>query len=488
MRFEEYRRYDALGLAELVTSGQVTALELLECALARAKAVAPRLNPIVHWFEDEARQRAATPLQGPFAGVPFLLKDAGQDLAGHPTSQGSRAFQAHRAPISSTYAERAHAAGLISFGKTNTPELAFKGITEPEAFGPTRNPWAPTRTPGGSSGGAAAAVASGIVPMAGANDGGGSIRIPAAYCGLFGLRPSRGRVPAGPRDGEVWDGASSEHVITRSVRDSAAMLDALSGPDCGAPFVIAPPERSFREELERAPEPLTIAYSLRSPLDRPVHPECKAALESTLRLLEELGHRVEEAEPRVDGKELAITYLKLYFAVAAATVERLDDKRFELETRLLAMLGRSMSSGEYFAARQRWNTYSRALGEFFQRYDLYLTPTVADLPARIGELALPASQRLALRALLRLRAGRLLWSSGMIEQIAMDSLARTPFTQLANLTGTPAMSVPLYWTADGMPLGSQFIGPFGSEGLLLRLAAQLERARPWLDRVPPEEA
>lgn len=484
MTFDEYRSHDALGLAALVGNGETTADELLECALHRVETTRSTINAVNRMLTDRARSRLQPPLTGAFAGVPFLVKDVVQDIQGEPTTMGSRAFVDHRADEDSSYVRRADAAGLVIFGKTNTPELALKGITENATFGATRNPWATGHTPGGSSGGAAAAAAAGIVPMAGANDGGGSIRIPAAYCGLFGLRPGRGRVPVGPAQAEVWEGASSDHVLTRSVRDSAAMLDALAGPDTGAPFHIAPSARPFMQELEQAPAPLRIALCTHSPIGGPVDADCRAAAEDTARLLEELGHHVEEAEPPLDGMALARCYMTLYFGQVAAATARGRDGDFELDTRALAMLGRALSSGEYVTAHQQWNAFGRVLGAFFNDFDLYLTPTVAARPAAIGELDAPAGERLGLRVLSALRAGRLLLKSGMVEKMAFKALERTPFTQLANLTGTPAMSVPLYWTDDNLPLGSQFMAPVGGEGLLLRLAAQLERARPWWHRVP----
>ena len=485
MTFDDYRNHDALGLAALVRNGDTTADELLECALDRAETTRATINAVNRVLTDRARSRLQSPLTGAFAGVPFLVKDVVQDIQGEPTTMGSRAFLDHRADHDSSYVRRVDAAGLVTFGKTNTPELALKGITENATFGATCNPWATGRTPGGSSGGAAAAVAAGIVPMAGGNDGGGSIRIPAAYCGLFGLRPGRGRVPVGPSLAEVWEGASSDHVLTRSVRDSAAMLDALAGPDTGAPFHIAPPTRPFVQELEQDPQPLRIALCTRSPIGAAVDADCRAAAEDAGRLLEDLGHRVEEAEPPLDGTALAQCYMTLYFGQVAALTARGRDQDFELDTRALAMLGRALSSGEYVAAHQQWNTFGRALGAFFSDYDLSLTPTVAARPAAIGEHDTPAGERLGIRVLSTLRAGRLLLKSGIVEKMAFKALERTPFTQLANLTGVPAMSVPLYWSTDRLPVGVQFTAAFGQEALLLSLAGALERARPWWHRTPP---
>lgn len=488
MKFEEYRQHDALGLAELVARGETSAAELLQCAQARAAEINPALNAIVIPMAEIAQKRAQATLSGPFAGVPFLIKDIAQDYAGVPTTAGSRALRDYRPDRHSSYVQRALDSGLVIFGKTNTPEFALKGTTEPAYWGATRNPWDKTRTPGGSSGGAAAAVAAGIVPMAGASDGGGSIRIPASHCGLFGLRPSRGRVPSGPHFAEFWHGASSEHVLTRSVRDSAAMLDALQGPDTGAPFRIRPPERPYREEITREPGRLRIAYSTRSPLGLGVDADCVRAVENSIALLRRLGHEVEEAEPVVDGRALAEAFLTMYMGQTAANMaeaQRLTgaaESDFELDTRALASLGRALSAGEYTRSLFRWNDFARAVGEFFNRYDLYLTPTVATVPALIGEQDTPLWQQLALRPALPL--GKLLLKSGQVQKNAYNNLWRVPFTQLSNLSGTPSMSVPLHWTAAGLPVGVQFMAPSGEEARLLRLAAQLEQEQPWFGRVP----
>lgn len=490
MKFDEYRQQDAVGLAALVARGEVSASELLACAMQRAADVNPDLNAIVIPMHEIAQNRAATTLAGPLAGVPFLIKDIAQDYAGVPTTSGSRALRNYVPPTHAEYVVRALAAGLVVFGKTNTPEFALKGTTEPAYWGPTRNPWNRLHTSGGSSGGASAAVAAGIVPMAGASDGGGSIRIPASCCGLFGLRPSRGRVPAGPRHAEFWNGASSEHVITRSVRDSAAMLDVLQGPDIGAPFQIRPPARPYREEVEREPGRLRIGFSTVSPLGLAVDPECVAAVEACVSLLRGLGHEVEEAAPDIDGHLLAECFLTMYMGQTAANLELArqlsgaNEEEFELDTRALALLGRSLSAGDFQRSLFRWNDFSRSVGQYFRRYDLYLTPTMAMPPARIGEQDTPAWQQAALRPLLSLGLGKLLLMSGQVEKMAVEILSRVPFTQLSNLTGTPSMSVPLHWTPEGLPVGVQFMAPVGDEATLFRLAGQLEKVRPWFARVP----
>ncbi|MFC5525628.1 amidase [Rhodanobacter ginsengisoli] len=495
--FKEYLRHDATGLATLIAGGEISAGEALEAALARMAEVNPRLAAICIPMEAIARQRAQAPLRGPFAGVPFLLKDIAQDYAGVPSTSGSRALRDWVPRQHAEIVQRFLDAGLVVFGKTATPEFALKAETAPQLWEqPTRNPWDLARTPGGSSGGAAAAVAAGIVPVAGASDGGGSIRIPAAYCGLFGLRPSRGRVPSGPDYGEFWDGASSQHVLTRSVRDSARMLDAIAGADAGAPFAIGLPERAYAEEIQRPPGKLRIGFSTESPLGTPVHPECVQAVMHAARLLTDLGHAVEPARPQIDGHALARSFIGMYFGQTAASVARArrltgaGARAFELETRILALLGRSLSAGDYVDERLRWNDYARALGRFHQTYDLYLTPTTAQPPNRIGELATPPLQQAAAKVVLALHAGRLLLKSGMVDTLVTTSLQRVPFTQLSNLTGTPSMSVPLHRApaeAGGaqLPYGVQFVARFGEEATLLRLAAQLEQARPWGGFRPP---
>lgn len=476
---KDYAQYDATGLAGLVQSRQVSAAELLKAAIERADAVEPKLNAIVQRLDALGRSTAGGALTGPFAGVPFLLKDYGQELDGVPSICGSAALKNHPAHGDSSYTARCKAAGLVIFGRTATPEFALKGITEPEAFGPTRNPINPAHTPGGSSGGAAAVVAAGIVPMAGASDGGGSIRIPAAYCGLFGLRPSRGRVPYGPHHAEGWEGASSEHVLTRSVRDSAAMLDVLAGAATGDPFTIAPPAASFAELVRRAPGRLRIGFSTRSPIGTTVDDEVREAVLRTARQLEALGHQVEEAEPKLDGLALAKSFFTMYLGQVAANMRKCRalgavENDFELDTRALGLLGEAMSAGEYVSERRKWNDYARALGEYFTRFDLYLLPTTAFTAPRIGQLATPALQRAAIRPILALGLGKALLKSGQVDKMVRDNLKITPFTQLSNLTGTPSMSCPLAMSREGLPIGVQFVAPFGEEGRLLALASQLE--------------
>jgi amidase len=493
MKTSEYLQRDAVALAALVRRGETSAQELLELALRQSALTQPRTNAICRLMEDEARAQAKQQPAGLFGGVPFLIKDCAQDYAGLPTTFGSRSMAGHAAPEHAHVVRRYLDAGLVIFGKTNLPEFALKGVTDSILFGRAQNPWDFSRTPGGSSGGAAAAVASGVVPMAAGNDGGGSIRIPAAYCGLFGLKPSRGRISSGAAEGEIWYGASSEGVISRSVRDTAAALDLLAGGQPGDPFVIARPSAPYAEAMQRDPPRLRIGFSAASPIGTHVHGEAVAAVKDAAKLLASLGHEVEEATPEIDGAALAKSFLHIYFGQVAALVAQAKATGakaadFELLTRVLATLGGAVSAGVLTAQLRKWNEFARTLSRFHARYDLLLTPTVAQPAIVHGEGDPSAAEQAMLNVLDRIgllgllaRMGVL---DGMIDKIARDSLQYVPFTQLANLTGTPAMSVPLHWTAEGLPLGVQFVARFGEEHLLLQLARQLEAARPWFSRLP----
>ena len=490
MDHEQYREHDAVALAELVRGGQVGAGELLEAALARAESVNGRINAISEPMPGAGRDLAAAAPSGPLSGVPFLLKDLGHEWAGSTCNYGSRALRGSRNTETGEVVRRWLDAGLVVFGRTNAPELGIKPVTEPAAFGPTRNPWDLARTAGGSSGGAAAAVASGIVPMAGASDGGGSIRIPAACCGLFGLKPGRGLVPAGPAQSESFYGAALDGILSRSVRDGAAGLDALVGHDPAGPYPSARPERSFTSEVERDPRPLRIGFSASSALGDP-HPEAVAAMTGAAELLESLGHHVEQVPMPADLDGLAIDFLQAWSVKVAAQIDQARSARgarpreFELDTRLLAAGGRAVRGPEHVVTVERWHEHTRRLAAFHAEYDLLLTPSLAAPPVRVGELETPLAKRAAGRAVLALRMGKLLRTTGLVDDVARENLKHVPYTQLANLTGRPAMSVPLHWTAGGLPLGVQFVGPLAGEGTLFSLAAQLERARPWADRRPP---
>ncbi len=491
MRFEEYRRHDALGLAALVASKEVSAAELLETALARAETVNPSLNAIVTPMTEIARERAKQPLTGPFAGVPFLIKDLFQDYAGVPATHGCKALKnANYTPNrNSEIVNRWLNSGAVIFGRTHSAEFGSKAVTETDAWGITRNPWNLERTPGGSSGGSAAAVAAGIVPMAGANDGGGSIRIPAATTGLFGLKPGRGRTPWGPTYSEYMHGGAMTHVISRSVRDSAAMLDATHGPEQGSTCHLAPPDRPYLEEVARTPAKLRIGFTVKSPIGTEVHPEAIRAVREAAQLLESLGHTVEEAEPQFDGLRMAIDYATMWVSQCAASVDEVrrltgcGRSGFENDMVITAALGRSVPGTKYVDSYRRMSVYGNSLAEFHRTYDLFLTPTLAHPPIRIGQLNWPLAKRIALNITAELGLSGLAFRFAERELIA--DLFWMPHTPLANVTGLPAMSVPLHWTEDGLPMGVQFIGPPSSEGLLFQVAGQLEQVKPWFDRVPP---
>ncbi len=510
MTHDEYVARDATGLAALVRAREVTPEELLDLALARVRKLDPTLNAVVRLMEDDARAAARETARrlaaesagasgdrggsrgGVLVGVPFLAKDLVSTYAGHPTSAGSRYLADLPAARDSELAIRVKAAGLSVFGKTNLPEWGLLPTTEPRFFGPTRNPWDTGRTPGGSSGGAGAAVAAGIVPMAGGGDGGGSMRIPASCCGLFGLKPTRGRTPTGPDRGQLWRGATVEHVLTRSVRDSAAMLDATHGPDPGAPYEIPPPARPFGDEVDADPGRLRIAWTTKPCVPVDVDPECVAAVHEAVALLRELGHEPIEAELPVDGPTFSRNFLTVVSGELGAEIEAAEarigrpPRRGELEpaTRALALLAGALSAREFASALQGLELTGRAIGRFFVDYDLVLTPTLSTPPPPLGTLGTSASEDRLLRLLGLFGSGRLIRLARVIDQAAESALDFTPFTPIFNVTGHPAMSVPLHWTPSELPVGVHIVARFAREDVLFRVAGQLERARPWFDRLP----
>jgi amidase len=490
--FAEYVRHDALGLADLVRRGEVAPSELVEVAIARIEQVNGRINAVVQRSFDRARRAATGALgDGPFRGVPFLLKDLYVFEEGLATTHGCRYFASAVSDHDSELVLRHRRAGLVVLGKTATPELGIVPYTETHLFGATRNPWNLELTCGGSSGGSAAAVAAGIVPLAHGSDGGGSLRIPASCCGLFGLKPSRGRTPFGPDFAEGWHGISEEHCLTRSVRDSAALLDATAGPDLGAPYAAPPPERPWLEEVGREPGKLRIGFTARSLLGNKVDAECVAAVQAAVKLCGRLGHEVEEAAPVVDKRGARQAFLVIASAETAAAIDeasrvlrkKLSPKEFEPGTWFFAQAGRAHSAADLASAVHWRHAMGREVARWFERYDVLLTPTLARQPVRIGELA-PRPSELAVLAALRMarsrRAVRL-----ALRQLAERAFEFAAFTPIANLAGVPAMSVPLHWTAQGLPVGVQFVTRANGEALLFRVAAQLEQAAPWFDRRPP---
>ena len=491
---DDYSSFDALALAELVRTKQVTPLELVDSAIARIEALNPKLNAVVHRMYDRARAQAKLPLSDArFHGVPFMLKDLLSWYEGEPTTSGSRLYEGWIAPHDTEIVKRYRRAGVIVVGKTNTPEFGLTPFTEPELFGPSLNPWDTTRTTGGSSGGSAAAVSSGMVPWAGGGDGGGSIRIPASCCGIFGLKPTRGRTPAGPIIGELWQGAAIEHCLTRSVRDSAAMLDAIAGPDVGAPYWAPPQERPFLDEVSAAPGSLRIAFTSTPFLGHAVDPDCSAALADAVTLLTSLGHEVSEAEPPVNREEFNRAFLTVVCGEVHSDILEAKDRigraakpsDLEYTTWALSLLGGSISAGAFVKAEHYLRSTSRQVGQFFENYDVLVTPTLATPPFKTGALQPKPHERALLKTLGRLRAGSVLKLMGALEQTADQIFDAIPYTPLFNVTGQPAMSVPLYWNAANLPIGIHFVGRFGDEATLFRLAGQLEQARPWNSRRPP---
>ncbi len=491
MAIQGYDELDATALAERVRKKEVHPTELVEEAIARIEALNPKLNAVVHKMYDQARKAAGGPLpEGPFTGVPFLVKDLDGYLAGEPYAGGCKAMVGFIPDHDAELLARQKRTGVIIVGKTNTPELGLLGITEPALRGPTRNPWNPEHSPGGSSGGSAACVAARVVPMAHGGDGGGSIRIPASACGLFGIKPTRARNPIGPDIGEGWGGFVQQHVLTRSVRDSAAMLDATQGPEVGAPYMVTPPARPYLQEVGTPPGRLRIAFSTGSLFGKHVHADCVAAVRDAAKLCEELGHEVVEDAPRFNREELVRAYLVTVAANVAVQLREISNLMgkpvgptdVEPTTWALGQIGQMLSAVDMQEARNSIIRTSRLTATFHERYDLFLDATLAYPPVRIGELALKPAELAALTVLRKMPLKPVVMK--LFDQLAANSLERTPNTQLFNQSGQPAMSVPLYWNAAGLPIGVQFAARFGDEATLFRLAAQLEQARPWVGRKP----
>ncbi|WP_337172405.1 amidase [Gemmatimonas aurantiaca] len=497
----EYDQLDGLAMADLVHRREITPTELAEAALARMAARNPALNAIVRPLEAMAREmaqaleaalKASPDHHAPFVGVPMVIKDMLANIANVPTSFGNHRLQQIVAPDDSELVARYRRAGAVFIGKSNTPEFGLTPFTESEALGPAHNPWDTGKTTGGSSGGSGAAVAARIVPIGHGGDGGGSIRIPASCNGVFGLKPSRGRMPTGPVFGDSWRGFVQEHVLTISVRDSAAMLDATAGEDIGTPVACPRQERPYLDEVQRDPEPLRIAVTTTPFFGKDVHPDCIAALDDAATLLSSLGHHVERAEPVVNGAALARAFLTIVAGECRADIAwlgqqlgrrpRMDD--VEVSTWALGLVGRSLSAGDYASAARELQMAGRVVGRFHERYDLLLTPTLAAPPFTIGALQPTALERAALSVIGRFGLGNALRAAGMLDDIVDKVYAFMPYTALFNVTGQPAMSVPLYWNATGLPIGTQMVARFGDEATLFQVAGQLERARPWAARVP----
>jgi amidase len=449
----------ALEQARLVREREVTALELVEEYLGRIERLDPQLNAYVTLCADEARAAAQGRLDGPFAGVPMPIKDLVQ-TAGIRTTYSCKAYAEHVPTEDSALARRIRAAGFVVLGKSNTPEFGTIPVTESELNGICRNPWDTERTPGGSSGGAAAAVAAGLAPIAQASDGGGSIRIPASCCGIYGLKPSRGRTSPAPQ-GDAY-GLSVQGPVARTVADAAAYLDALAGPEPGDPFVAPAPERPFVDETGRPPGRLRVALVLEPPVDVPVDPACSAAAEDAAILLGELGHDVERVAPTWNAGALGELFAVVWQTIPSL-YPGLDTSQLEPLNAEFAARSDATSSADYVRAFVQLQGYGRRVAEFVAGYDVVLTPTLAQPPVPVGWIREPADP----------------W-----EQYER-ALAFTPFTAPVNVAGLPGATLPLAWTDDGLPIGVQLVASYGGEPVLLRLSAQLEQARPWADRRPP---
>ena len=494
MKFEEYRKLDATALSELIRKKELTATEILETAIARTEEVNGPINAVVTKLYDDARKAALAPLpDGPLAGVPFLIKDLDVELKGTKYTGGTRLLSNYTSTESSEVVNRMQKAGLLIFGKSNTPEFGLTPYTEGKLLGICRNPWNTEYTTGGSSGGAAAAVAAGILPMAFASDGGGSIRIPASCCGLFGIKPSRGRISNGPIAGELWEGAVSSGIVSRSVRDAAAYIDEVQGAVDGDPYVIQKPERPYSEEIKQPVGKLKIGYSYQMPkgFDFKIDEENIKAIGATVTLLRELGHEVNEVELPYDKTlhtELLYTMVMSHTSATVDHISRLRGRQatvneLEPNTWLLYKLGKTFTANDVVSASLKWNKVARAMGDFHRQYDLLLTPTLGTRPFKIGALQSSAAEESALKVLNSLGISTIVKYTGMIEKISSKLYNWLPYPPLANITGQPSMSVPLHWNAEGLPMGVMFTGKMNNEDILFRLAAQLEQAKPWFDRV-----
>jgi len=492
MAFSEYGKHDGLGLAELVRRKKVSPAELVEEAISRIETHNPKLNAVVYKLYDRARTAAKGKLpNGPFKGVPFLMKDLAATLAGIPTSGGNKLWKNIPSKISSEMAKRWEASGAIVVGKTNTPEFGLTPYTESDTLGAALNPWDITRSPGGSSGGSGAAVAARLVPFATGGDGGGSIRIPSSACGLFGLKPTRGRTPTGPIIGEAWQGFSLEHVLTRSVRDSAAMLDATKGPDVGAPYII-PDAGPFVKEVGKRTGKLRIAFSTKPMLGKNVHADCVKGVEETVALLKSLGHEMVEDAPAINGEEYSLHFLTIIAGQMRADIEEiaeiagkkvsLDD--FDTITFGTGLFGTVLKASDYAKAIRYLQIVSRDIGRFFENYDVLLTPVLSQPPVKIGALKLSTAEQNQIKLIARTGATWILDAMGIIKPVAAQTFEFVPWTPVFNVTGQPAMSVPLHWNEAGLPIGMHFVGKWGAEATLFQLAGQLEKAKPWFDKAP----
>jgi amidase len=464
---------DATAQAELVRRREVAPRDLVDAAIARIERIDRELGSVIHPAFAEARETVAA--EGAFRGVPLLMKDIGGNEAGRPYCAGMRALKdaRWREREDGYITQKLRAAGFVSLGRTNTPELALLPTTEPAAFPPTRNPWSPSHSSGGSSGGAAAAVAAGLVAVAHASDGGGSIRIPAGHCGVVGLKPSRGRNSFGPHLGERWNGFSAEFVITRSVRDAAALLDVTAGPMPGDPYFAPPPAEPYAQAIRTKPGRLRVGVMRQAPRGMPLDPECLASVDRTAKVLGDLGHVVEESHPEaLDEQDAVMQYVTIVSSNTARALEAwggrlgrtLGADDVEVTTWALAERGRSTSAADLLATLEYSHAFGRRVAAWWgSGFDLLITPTTAAPPPELGYLSSTSDE--PLRAFIR-------------------AAPYGAFTAGFNMTGQPALSLPMHWTPSGLPVGTQLIAAYGREDLLLRVAAQIEEAAPWAGRRP----
>tara|TARA_R110000868_G_scaffold362686_1_gene624863 strand:+ start:5483 stop:6955 length:1473 start_codon:yes stop_codon:yes gene_type:complete len=484
MKFPEYDIYDGLGLADLIAKKQLSSQELLDAAFERIDTLNPYLNAVVNKMVDEAQAQLKTGLAaGPFHGVPLLLKDLITSYAGVPTTGASKWTQHYTRDYDSELVARYKKAGFVILGKTNCPEWGLGATTEPKLFGATHNPWNLNHTVGGSSGGSAAAVASRMVPIAHGGDGGGSLRIPASCCGVFGLKPTRGRTPSGPDRGRMWQGWVGEHVITRTVRDSAAVLDISCGDDIGTPLPLPKPDVNYLQCLEQDVGKLKIAVMKMPFYPAELHQDCLDAVNKTAKLCESLGHEIEEIEFDVDVEAMSRNTAIMMAGDIASLVDmvkanvKMSPRDLELATRAIAKVGNRMSAKAFAGTSVFFDEVTRKLGDVFEKYDVILTPTLAQPPKKLGELTPSGPEKFALWTLMNVLGG--VGLTPAFFKAFKKGMSFTPFTALFNATGNPAMSVPLYWNKDGLPIGVQFAGRFADEQTLFQLAHQLEQAQPW---------
>lgn len=468
---DEFRDFDGLGLAQLVRDNQVSPRELLDAAMARYEAINPTINAVICEFYDLACWSIDQGLpEGAFRGVPFLLKDTSAFLTGTPTTYGSRMFRDHIADHNSTLVNRYLKSGLVIFGKTNAPEMGLAGSTENAFYGDTRNPWDVTRTAGGSSGGAAAAVAAGLAPLAHATDGGGSIRIPASACGLVGLKPSRARTPMGPDYGEGWGGMAAQHVVSRTVRDSAAMLDVTQGAAPGDPYAVRSPDRPYLEEVTANPGSLRIGFFTTPPNGAALDKECDKATRDTAVLLERLGHKVEEIiTPLYDTEELGLAWWTIVVTTVnisltnRAKILGREVRQDDVEAVTWAALesSRALAPDAYGRAIMTMHNHGRTMARFYENYDVIMSPTLARPAIKLGLMRMDREN---------------------LEEFDKAEMSFCPFSFAQNMSGEPSISLPLHWTPDNLPVGVMLSAPFGDEATLFKVAGQLERAKPWIEK------